>query len=255
MAKVAVISDIHGNLPALEATLGAIRGERIAEVLCLGDVVGYGADPAACLERVWETCTVVVRGNHEEALLTPAAARSFNPVARFAIEWTRRTLGWDHLGMMKAMRNVFEGGDRLTLVHDSPVPTSGGGYLHDARSAAIAFRGFDSGICMVGHTHVPVAFVAPHRASGTGLDPVEVETVELSDGEEWEWARDRRAILNPGSVGQPRDGDPRASFGVLDLDRRTFALRRIEYDVDRAQADLRRAGLPTPLVDRLAIGA
>lgn len=255
MAKVAVISDIHGNLPALEATVAAIRAEGISEVLCLGDVVGYGADPGPCLEKVWETCSVLVRGNHEEALLDPATARSFNPVARVAIEWTRRILDWDHFGMMKAMRSVFEGGDRLTLVHDSPVPTSGGGYLHDARTAAIAFRGFDSRICIVGHTHVPIAFVAPHGSSGDGLEPGDIETHELVDGEEFAWPREGRAILNPGSVGQPRDGDPRASFAVIDLDRGTFGVRRVEYDVARAQASLRRVGLPSPLVDRLAIGA
>jgi predicted phosphodiesterase len=255
MAKVAVISDIHGNLPALEATLAAIRAERIREVLCLGDVVGYGADPGPCLERVWDACTVLVRGNHEDALLDPAAARSFNPVARFAIEWTRRATGWDHLGMVKAMRSIFEGGNRLTLVHDSPAPMAGGGYLHDARTAAIAFRGFDSRICIVGHTHVPVAFTAPGRSSRDPVDPSDVEAVALVDGEEWAWPREGRAIVNPGSVGQPRDGDPRASFAVLDLERGTFGLRRVEYDVARAQADLRRVGLPSPLVDRLAVGA
>lgn len=252
MAKVAVISDIHGNLPALEAVLAEIRREGVDEILCLGDVVGYGADPAACLERVWDECTVLVRGNHEEAVLAPAAARSFNPVARFAIEWTRKTLGWDHLSMIKSMTNVFEGGDRLTLVHDSPVPTAGGGYLHDARTAAIAFRGFGSRICIVGHTHVPVAFVAPR---GGSIEPAEVETVGLSDGDEWAWPAHGRVIVNPGSVGQPRDGDPRASVGILDLDRGTFGIRRVEYDVARAQSDLRRAGLPSLLGDRLAVGA
>ncbi len=252
MAKVAVISDIHGNLPALEAVLAEIRREEVDEILCLGDVVGYGADPAACLERVWDECTVLVRGNHEEAVLTPAAARSFNPVARFAIEWTRKTLGWDHLAMIKSMTNVFEGGDRLTLVHDSPVPTAGGGYLHDARTAAIAFRGFDSRICIVGHTHVPVAFVAPRIGT---IEPAEVDTVDLSDADEWAWPADGRVILNPGSVGQPRDGDPRASIGILDLERGTFGIRRVEYDVVRAQSDLRRAGLPSLLGDRLAVGA
>lgn len=255
MAKVAVISDIHGNLPALEATLAAIGREGVSEILCLGDVVGYGADPGTCLERVWDACSVLVRGNHEEAILVPAAARSFNPVARFAIEWTRRVLDWDHLAMVKAMRNVFEGGKRLTLVHDSPVPTAGGGYLHEARTAAVAFRGFDSRICIVGHTHVPVAFAIRGGTGPDAVEPGEVETVELVEGHEWEWPRDGRAIVNPGSVGQPRDGDPRASFAILDLERGRFGLRRVEYDVARAQADLRRAGLPSPLVDRLAIGA
>ena len=255
MAKVAVISDIHGNLPALEAALAAIRRERVSEIVCLGDVIGYGPDPAECLERVWESCTVVIRGNHEEALLTPAVAGSFNPVARVALEWTRRNLRWEHLGMVKAMRSVFECGDRLTLIHDSPVPTSGGGYLHDAVSASIAFRGFESRVCLVGHTHVPVAFAVPAGASAADLEPADVETVSLGEHEAWAWPTGGRAILNPGSVGQPRDGDPRASFGVLDLDRGTFGVRRVEYDVVRAQAGLRRAGLPSPLVERLALGA
>jgi len=249
MARIAVISDIHGNLPALEATLEAIDRAGIREIICLGDVVGYGPDAAACLMLVHERCTVLVRGNHEDAILRPSLATRFNPIARCALEWTRRRLEWEHLTILRSMREVYEAGRSMTIVHDSPVPMAGGGYLYDAAAAAIAFRGLEARFCLVGHTHVPVAFVSPAE------DPMAVGTVSLAEVECLELPKDARAILNPGSVGQPRDGDPRASFGVLDPERGRFELRRVRYDIARAQDAVRRAGLPMPLAERLALGA
>ncbi len=255
MARIAIISDIHGNLPALDAVMDELARQGVSEIMCLGDVVGYGPQPDKCLERLAGRCMVAVRGNHEDALLDPTISEGFNPIARTAIEWTRKRLTPAHTAMLRPMRSVYDHSPYVMCVHDTPVPPSTTGYVGDPSTAAMAFRGIDAKVCLVGHTHVPMAFHTDSSRCEDKLNGGDVEATILHEDEEYSLRPIGRHILNPGSVGQPRDGDPRASFGYLDLKAATFTLVRLNYDVERAQREMRRAGLPDLLAHRLAIGA
>lgn len=257
MARYGIISDIHGNRFALEAVLARLGELEIDEIICLGDVVGYGPHPAECVDCVVRYASHLIRGNHEEALLSPAVATGFNGAAREAINWTRTALGPLHLQAISRMRSTLQlnaGELSIQCIHDSPYPGPTD-YVHDQRVAALAFRGVEAEICLIGHTHVPMVFVAHNTDPGAELTPLSIDAHIPSDGYEIPLGEGRRYICNPGSVGQPRDCDPRAALAVLDTDARTFMVSRVEYDIAAAQAATEAAGLPTVLADRLAIGA
>ncbi len=253
MGRFAIISDIHGNLHALEEVLAEIDRMGIGEVICLGDIVGYGPFPDRCLDLVVKCCSTIVRGNHDDAVINPETLVNFNGPAREAIQWTVGVLGPLHLNALVRLKEVDRPRDAVLCIHDSPIdaPTD---YVHDAHIAALAFAGFTEPICLVGHTHVPVVFDAP-ACDGQGLVAPQIVTYTPEDGKPIALCPNRRQICNPGSVGQPRDADPRASFAVLDMDERTFTVHRRPYDICAAQAATQEAGLPTVLADRLAIGA
>jgi len=254
MARYAIISDIHGNLHALEAVLHEIESMRIREIICLGDIVGYGPNPRECLDLVMSTCRQTIRGNHDEAAVNPAVASSFNGSAKTAILWTRSILLKRHLDLLRLLPHIAYIEESALCVHDCPVPGPTD-YVHDPRMAAMAFRGFETQVCLLGHTHVPMAFEAPSPHPEDMVTAGDICTFSLRDGEGVRFAPRKRYICNPGSVGQPRDADPRASFGVLDLRRRTFSVHRVAYDVNAAQFATSAAGLPIILADRLAVGA
>lgn len=252
MTRIAVISDVHGNLHALEAVLSQIGRFDVDEIACLGDIVGYGPYPDRCLDLVIKCCTTAIRGNHDDAVINPERVLEFNGPAREAIDWTRGVLGPLHLNALCRLRATEQPHDSLLCIHDSPVasPTD---YVHDAHIAAIAFGGFEARLCLLGHTHVPVVFETP-----PGNEPrtvADVVTHLPQPGVPIAVSEPCRYICNPGSVGQPRDADPRASFAVLDLNDLTFTVHRQEYDILAAQQATQQAGLPTVLADRLAIGA
>jgi predicted phosphodiesterase len=250
--RYAVISDIHGNIHALEAVLGEIDRLGLGEVICLGDIVGYGPFPGRCVDLVVKCCSMIVRGNHDDAVINPQRLVEFNGPARAAIAWTRGVLGPLHLNALCRLPQVARPHEAVLCIHDSPTraPTD---YVHDAHIAAVAFGGFPESICLLGHTHVPVIFEAP--AGEAVLTPADVVTYAPHAGAPIRLDGERRYICNPGSVGQPRDADPRASFAVLDLGERTFTVHRTDYDIDAAQIATVEAGLPTVLAERLAIGA
>jgi predicted phosphodiesterase len=256
MARYAIISDIHGNLHAFDAVLRHMGTLEVDEAVCLGDVVGYGPQPGECLDLVIRYCSYVVRGNHDEAAVDPYCAATFNGAAREAIYWTRSHLGALHLNSLNELpyRVRFGPDERIFCVHASPYdgPTD---YVHDKRVAALAFRGVDRQICMVGHTHMPMVYEAPDGQIDRELTAPEITAYIPSHELPIALHPDRRYILNPGSVGQPRDCDPRASYAVLDTDAWTFTVHRVDYDIAAAQAATQAAGLPTILADRLAVGA
>ncbi len=254
MGRVAVISDIHGNLAALNAVLECIDECGIAEIVCLGDIVGYGPNPRECVEVTLARCQTVVRGNHDDGVLDRAQLGDFNGMARTALLWTRAALLRSHLERIAALPLRAHLFGAVMCVHDSPQPGTAA-YVHDVRAAAFAFRGLDSGICLLGHTHVPMVFSTQSLFPDDPLTPGDVDARLLRDGDVVELDPGSRYILNPGSVGQPRDSDPRASFGILDLDDATFRLRRAPYDIAATQQAALAAGLPAPLSQRLAIGA
>jgi predicted phosphodiesterase len=203
-----VISDIHGNLHALEAVLSRIEGMGINEIICLGDIVGYGPYPGRCVDLVVKCCSTVVRGNHDDAVINPEREMEFNGPARTAIAWTRGVLGPLHLDALCRIREIEELDKTVMCIHDSPAdaPTD---YVHDAGIAAGAFSGFALPVCLLGHTHVPMIFEAPADSDGA-LTALEVTARVPRAEEPLAMGGEFRYICNPGSVGQPRDADPRA---------------------------------------------
>jgi predicted phosphodiesterase len=254
MSRYAILSDIHGNLFALEAVLGRLSGQTFDEIVCLGDIVGYGPFPGECIDLVMRTCSVIVRGNHDDAVVDPVAADVFNGVAREAIYWTIEHLGPLHRTAMVQLKPTWLMNDRVMCIHDCPVPAPTD-YVHDKAIAAMAFRGVTRPICLLGHTHVPMVFETEETDPAQALSAPQVTAYLPTDGVPVQLDRACRYICNPGSVGQPRDADPRASFAILDLEAMTYTVHRQDYDINAAQEATMRAGLPFVLAERLGIGA
>jgi predicted phosphodiesterase len=240
--KVAVISDIHANLPALEAVLQAIDAEGADELWCLGDLTGYGAQPARCMQIVLERADVCLAGNHDMVVTGEIDIATFSSDARTAVEWTMGALVATAL---KSLAELRPWGERhgVELYHGSirdPVWE----YVIDDRTAAICLEQQGSPLSMVGHSHVPLAY---GYADGTflgGLAGADTRLVTAPGP----------FLLNPGSVGQPRDGDPRAAYLTVDVETGAAEWRRVDYDVRAAQQAIRDAGLPLRLGARLAEG-
>ncbi len=240
--KVAVISDVHANLPALEAVLAAIDAAGPDELWCLGDLTGYGADPARCTRIVLERADICLAGNHDMVITGEIGLEAFSSDARTAAEWTMETLSGEDLELLRRLEPRGTRGG-VELYHGSirdPVWE----YVIDDRTAAVCLELQGTPLSLVGHSHVPLAygyageqFLGGLAGAGTRLE-----------------TRPGPFLLNPGSVGQPRDGDPRAAYLTLDLDAGTAEWHRIDYDVRAAQTAIRDAGLPLRLGARLAEG-
>jgi diadenosine tetraphosphatase ApaH/serine/threonine PP2A family protein phosphatase len=238
--RIAVVSDVHANLPALDAVLAAAGP--IDAVWHLGDVVGYGPDPDGVVERLRAIGAVGVKGNHDAAAVGGPEIEWFNPDARRAMEWTRTTISRGSAAWLDALPQAVREGD-CTLVHGSPREPIWE-YVTSVPVARANLEVMQTRLGLHGHTHLPVAFIE---------EDGRVEVVSPGDGSELE-LRGRRALVNPGSVGQPRDGDPRSSFLVLDTAADTVRWHRVGYDVAAVQGAMRSAGLPASLVTRLSLG-
>ena len=239
--RVAVLSDIHANLVALDAVLAAVG--RVDAIWHLGDVVGYGPDPNGVVRRLREIGAVGVRGNHDAAAVGGPEIEWFNPDARRAMEWTREVLAPDVRTWLRALpERRTEAG--VELVHGSPRQPIWE-YVTTTSSARANIERLGEPLGLHGHTHVPVAWV-----EGGG----EIELLRRGAGDELA-IEGRRALVNPGSVGQPRDRDPSAAFLVLDPEAGTMAWGRTPYDIASVQAAMRAARLPASLASRLSIGA
>lgn len=240
--RVAVISDIHGNLHALDAVLADVADERPDAVWCLGDLVGYGAQPNRCTMSAAAHADLCLAGNHDLGVLGALDLEDFSPDAAAAALWTR--------GVLEAEARAFLAGlsssaavSGVELYHGSPRDPVWE-YVLSAEAALAALESTEAQVVLVGHSHVALAVSRRGRHLDGGLAPGGTE-VDLSRG---------RRLLNPGSVGQPRDGDPRAAWLLLDLEARRASFRRVPYEVERTQAEIRAAGLPEPLAERLAHG-
>ena len=240
--RYAILSDIHGNLEALRAVFHDCAG-RTDAVLCLGDTVGYGADPLACVELVAERARATVGGNHEYAVAGRLGMTWFNRYARVAAEWTQQQLDEDHRAYLGALPLITELGD-ATLVHASPAQPDEWDYLVTAEDGFAAFASFATRWCFVGHSHVPGAW-----SLGSAGPEHHPGAVRLQS------ERGRRYIVNVGSVGQPRDRDPRAAYAIWDVEAGWLEIRRIAYDVSTARHKIVEAGLPRFLADRLTAGS
>jgi diadenosine tetraphosphatase ApaH/serine/threonine PP2A family protein phosphatase len=244
--RIAAITDIHSNLPALEAVLAATEAAEVEEVWCLGDVVGYGVEPDACASLVRERCEICLVGNHDLAVLGSLDIASFSEAAAVAVEWTRAKVSD---GTLEFLRELDPQGERggIGLFHASPRDPVWE-YVLSGEQANAAMDASAQRIGLIGHSHVALFF---NRANAGEED--ETRGAQASDGalldlSQGDW------LLNPGSVGQPRDGDPRAAWLELDSDAETACFHRVPYDIERAAAPIAEAGLPSRLADRLYTG-
>ena len=240
---VAVLSDIHGNRHAFEAVLEDVRSRGIAELWCLGDIVGYGADPAACVALVREHAAVCLAGNHDLAVTGELSLEEFSRGAALAARWTQEVLGEEELGFLRGLSPQGRAGD-IGLFHASPRDPVWE-YVLSALLADLCLDATDAPVSLVGHSHVALAFARRDGELASGAQARAGEVADLTGA---------RFLLNPGSVGQPRDGDPRAAWLLLDTDAASAAWQRTEYDIAGAQAAIRAAGLPDSLAERLGYG-
>ena len=255
-----VISDIHANLQALDAVMDNARAARFDHVLCLGDLVGYGADPEAVVGKILALAPLtVIRGNHDKVAAGIEPALDFHDQARQAIEWTTKALSPGSLERLRALtQGPTEVAPDLFICHGAPFDEDH--YIFDARDASRAIAsglatttsGGPGRLTLFGHTHVPAAFAAARRGIEVLLPDL---SPDLADVQVLDWDRDRPMLVNVGAVGQPRDGDPRAAYGIVDTDTNLIEFRRVEYDIKTAQERILAAGLPERLASRLDRGA
>ncbi|HBE73850.1 MAG TPA: hypothetical protein DDW31_07190 [candidate division Zixibacteria bacterium] len=243
--RYAIISDIHSNREALDAVLDDIGRRGAERVVCLGDVVGYGAEPGACLAEVRKRTELIVAGNHDWGAVGKVDLNFFNRSARTAAEWTAGELTEpERIFLAQLPLTLGQGGaEGFTAVHSTPDHPQEWRYILSIDEAEFQFERMAQPLCFVGHSHQPIAWQCH---SGGRCSVVSREYLLMEP--------DRRYIVNVGSVGQPRDGDPRACYAVYDDQRREVVVHRVEYDVASAQGKILKAGLPRRLAERLASG-
>lgn len=240
--KYAIIGDVHSNLEALEAVLRDAEREGVDEFVSVGDIVGYNANPCMCLQRMRDLGCRIVKGNHDHYCSIDTALNGFNPLAANVIRWTREHLSGEEkefLSHLPYQRRV----KRFSIVHSTLDMPEKWGYVFDKFEADSNFTYQHAAVCFFGHTHVPLAFERNESGEVTQGRYSSIEVV-----------RGRKYFVNIGSVGQPRDGDPRAAYGTYDLDDGLIELHRVEYDLKTAQKKIIEAGLPEELALRLELG-
>jgi len=241
--KVAVISDIHANRHAFEATLDAVAASDASELWCLGDLVGYGAEPDACVELAREHVAVCLAGNHDLAVAGEIALDEFSRGASVAAQWTKEVIAPENLAFLAGLRPQQEE-SAVGLYHASPRDPVWE-YVLSVLLAELCLDAQRQRISLIGHSHVALSFVRHQGEPATGEPQRSGSQLDIAEGE---W------LLNPGSVGQPRDGDPRASWLLLDLDGMAVSFQRADYDIAGAAAAIRAARLPDSLAERLEYG-
>lgn len=228
--KYAILGDIHANLEALRAVLEDAETQQVTHYACTGDMVGYNADPKACLQLIRNLGGPVVQGNHDYYAACTESMELFTPMAQKSILWTRKHLSpFDR----KYLRNLpmIADVENFTLVHSSLSNPRLWSYIFKSKAAAAHFRNQFNPVCFFGHTHVPLAFV-----KDGGIDRGFYETLHVRPGAQY--------LINVGSVGQPRDRNPKAAYAIYDLEEQTISMRRVEYDIETTQGKVRAAGLP-----------
>lgn len=238
--KYAVIADIHANLEAFQVVLEDTRNQKCTHYCCVGDVVGYGANPKECLDIVRAMNMPCVKGNHDEYCSSEEDLDGFNPHAAEAVTWTRKQLSKDDRQWLRDLKYVRMVAS-FSMVHATLDGPQRWGYVFDKLMAAASFTYQNTSVCFFGHTHVPVAFVRDSVVRGGSYSKFKVEP-------------GRKYFVNVGSVGQPRDGNPKAAYVIYDLDEGSIEIRRLDYDIPTAQKKIMAAGLPQRLADRLALG-
>ncbi len=238
--RFAIFSDIHANLEALEAVLADARQRKCTHFVCLGDVVGYNANPHECLERVRELDCPTVKGNHDEQASISRFPTDFNQLAERAIKWTRDKLTEKDKQWLRDLPFQKQVRD-FTIVHATLDTPEQWGYVFNNLDAAASFTYQHTTICFFGHTHVPMVFIRDEGVRRELIDHVRIEPT-------------KKYFINVGSVGQPRDGNWRAAYCVYDVENNLVQQIRVKYDLATAQKKVIEAGLPRPLAERLAMG-
>lgn len=240
--RYGIFSDVHSNLEALDTILDAYQKEAIDTYLCVGDIVGYAANPKECIEKVKKSAMITVAGNHDWAAVNLFSVDYFNPVACEAIFWTRRNLDDPDRYFLESLKLVYKNED-LTLVHGTLDNPRDFNYMTDGYIAWETFRLLETNICFVGHSHVAGIFI---KDKDDRITYREDNSVDIE--------KEKKYIINVGSVGQPRDGNPQACYCIYDTDKKEIQIKRISYDVQTSRKKIIDAGLPRFLGDRLIIG-
>ncbi len=238
--RFAILSDLHANLEATEAVLEDARAQRCTEFVCLGDVVGYNANPHECVAIVQELNCPTVKGNHDEQASLEFSSRDFNELAEHAINWTRDHLADEDKEWLRGLRLARQVRD-FTIVHATLDAPGQWGYVLNSLDAVASFAYQHTTLCFFGHTHVPVAYVRDGGVQRLHEDKLMIEPT-------------KKYFINVGSIGQPRDGDWRAAYCIYDLETNMVERRRVRYDLAKTQAKIVKAGLPTLLARRLEVG-
>ena len=238
--KYAIIADIHANLEALEVVLDDIKAQGCTHVVCLGDVVGYNANPKECLDIIRGMNIPCVKGNHDEYCSTEVGLEGFNPHAEVAIQWTREQLSENDRQWLRDLKHIRMLSS-FTLVHATLDGPQRWGYVFDKLAAAASFTYQNTSVCFFGHTHVPLTFVRDTAVRGGTYSKFKTEA-------------GKKYFINVGSVGQSRDGVAKATYVIYNMPESSIELRRLDYDIAKAQKKILAAGLPSRLADRLAEG-
>jgi predicted phosphodiesterase len=238
--RYAVIADIHANLDALQVVLEDIKLQKCTHVVCLGDVVGYGADPKQCLDIIRDMNIPVVKGNHDEYIGVDDNPDGFNDAAAEAVNWSRAQLLPDDRKWLRDLK-YFRLVANFSIVHATLDAPQRWGYVFEKLEAAASFTYQNTQVCFFGHTHVPVAFIRDTGVRGGTYSKFRVEP-------------GKKYFVNVGSVGQPRDRNPKSAYVIYDLPQQTIEIRRLDYDIAAQQRKIIAAGLPVRLAERLATG-
>ncbi|MCU0862725.1 MAG: metallophosphatase family protein [Planctomycetes bacterium] len=244
--RIGILGDIHANAEALRAVVDALQRERVDTWVQVGDIVGYGPEPSVCIDIVRELGCIVCLGNHDQAVIGELDTAYFNNFARAAIHWTAPRLRPQDLEFLRSLKHVVRQ-PPFTVVHGTLHLPEQFGYVISAVEALDSLDHQDTRLCFVGHSHVPAIYLRRDAA------PNEIHMVTHSEAEISYRGFDR-VLINVGSVGQPRDEDPRAAYGLVDTDLEIACVKRVHYDIAGVQRKIRAAGLPEVLADRLALG-
>jgi diadenosine tetraphosphatase ApaH/serine/threonine PP2A family protein phosphatase len=242
--KLAILSDIHANLEALDASLADIRKQGADEIICLGDIVGYGANPNECVDRIRDACPRILLGNHDAAAIGSLSTEHFNIHAKIAIEWTSENLSTESRDFLAALP-LKETNGTLTFVHATPYEPNMWYYITSLEEAAFNFQFFDTTFCFIGHTHIPIIIVLNENKDVFVHQDPQIDAAGMPGSQ---------LLVNVGSVGQPRDRNPMACYGILDTEEGVFTYRRVEYDLQKTQSKMRKIKMPEFLISRLNDG-
>jgi diadenosine tetraphosphatase ApaH/serine/threonine PP2A family protein phosphatase len=239
--RFGILGDIHGNLEALDVAIAFLRRRGVDQFLQVGDVVGYGADPRPCIHRLHEIGAIVIAGNHDWAVIGKLDTAYFNPYARLAVEWTRAILSRAEMHFLETLPLQCDIGDELTLVHATMDQPDSFSYILTYQDAHRSLQALRTPVCFMGHSHIPMSFLLGEQLVHTNAEKLQLAPFP-------------RALVNVGSIGQPRDDDPRTAFALYDSVTREYVLFREAYDWRATAAKIRAAGLPAALAERLALG-